>query len=47
MPLQSDEPLEAVNAAIASIESSGVVYEVGPMETALEGDDLISLSKSR
>ena len=40
MPLQSDEPLEAVNAAIAAIKESGVVHEVGPMETALEGDDL-------
>jgi uncharacterized protein YqgV (UPF0045/DUF77 family) len=40
MPLQSDDALKAVNAAIAAIESSGVVYEVGPMETALEGDDV-------
>ena len=43
MPLQSDEPLEAVNAAIAAIKESGVVHEVGPMETALEGDDLNQL----
>ena len=43
MPLQSDDALEAVNAAIAAIRSSGVVHEVGPMETALEGDDLNQL----
>jgi uncharacterized protein YqgV (UPF0045/DUF77 family) len=40
MPFESDDALEAVNAAIAAIKSSGVVHEVGPMETALEGDDL-------
>ena len=32
-----------VDKAIAAIQASGVKYEVGPMETTLEGDDLDQL----
>ncbi len=40
LPLECDDPINAVNAAIAVIRDSGVVYEVGGMETTLEGDDV-------
>ena len=32
-----------VDKAIAAIQASGVKYEVGPLETTLEGDDLDQL----
>ena len=32
-----------VDKAIAAIQASGVKYEVGPLETILEGDDLDQL----
>jgi uncharacterized protein YqgV (UPF0045/DUF77 family) len=31
-------PYDAVDRAIAVIQASGVTYEVGPMETTMEGD---------
>ena len=37
LPLTSD-PYPVVDRAIAVIQESGVKYEVGPMETTLEGD---------
>ena len=37
LPLTSD-PYPVVDRAIAVIQASGVKYEVGPMETTLEGD---------
>ncbi len=40
LPLEADDPLSTVNAAISVIRRSGVVHEVGAMETTLEGDDL-------
>ncbi len=39
LPLGATETIAAVNAAIAVIRESGVTYEVGPLETTLEGDD--------
>ena len=39
LPLVEDAyPL--VDRAIAALQASGVKYEVGPLETTLEGDDL-------
>lgn len=35
-----DDVYPIVDKAIAVIQASGVKYEVGPMETTLEGDDL-------
>lgn len=32
------EPFPIVDKAIAAIDASGVKYEVGPMETTMEGD---------
>ncbi len=43
LPLQSEDVLAAVDAAIAAIKRAGVRHEVGPMETTLEGDDLNAL----
>jgi uncharacterized protein (TIGR00106 family) len=37
LPLHHD-PYPIVDKAIAVIQESGVKYEVGPMETTLEGD---------
>ncbi len=39
LPLDSADALAAVDAAIDSIQASGVAHDVGPMETTLEGDD--------
>jgi len=35
-----ENPYPVVDKAIAAIQASGVKYEVGPLETTLEGDDL-------
>ena len=35
-----DDVYPIVDKAIAVIQASGVKYEVGPLETTLEGDDL-------
>lgn len=43
MPLRARDPLVAVEAAIAVIRASGVAFEVGPMETTLEGPSLDEL----
>ena len=32
------EPFSIVDKAIAAIDASGVKYEVGPLETTMEGD---------
>ncbi len=42
LPLAED-PYPIVDKAIAVIQASGIRYEVGPMETTLEGDDLDAL----
>ncbi|GAB4475767.1 MAG: thiamine-binding protein [Anaerolineae bacterium] len=42
LPLAED-PYPIVDRAIAVIQASGLRYEVGPMETTLEGDDLDAL----
>ncbi len=42
LPLVEDA-YPIVDRAIAAIQASGVKYEVGPMETTLEGDDLDQL----
>ena len=42
LPL-TDDALTVVDRAIRVIEKSGVHYEVGPLETTLEGDDLDEL----
>jgi len=42
LPL-SDNVYAIVDKAIEVIQASGVKYEVGPMETVLEGDDLDQL----
>lgn len=42
LPL-ADNAIPIVDAAIAAIAASGVKYEVGPLETTLEGDDLDEL----
>jgi len=39
LPLVED-PIPVVDKAIEAIQRSGVRYEVGPLETTLEGDDL-------
>jgi uncharacterized protein YqgV (UPF0045/DUF77 family) len=39
LPLVEDV-YPVVDKAIEAIQSSGVKYEVGPLETVLEGDDL-------
>jgi uncharacterized protein (TIGR00106 family) len=38
-----DDVYPVVDKAIAVIQASGVKYEVGPLETTLEGDDLDEL----
>ena len=43
LPLEAADALAAVNAAIAVIRESGVAYQVGPMETTLEGEVLQEL----
>lgn len=48
LPLNED-PYPIVDAAIKVIQDSGVKYEVGPLETILEGDDLdrlVEIAKS-
>ena len=42
MPL-TDDALPVVDRAIRVIQDSGVRYEVGPLETTLEGEDLDEL----
>ncbi len=42
LPLVEDV-YQIVDRAIAVIQASGVKYEVGPLETTLEGDDLDQL----
>lgn len=42
LPLVED-PIPVVDKAIEAIQASGVKYEVGPLETTLEGDDLDQL----
>ena len=42
LPLVEDA-YPIVDKAIAAIKASGVKYEVGPMETTMEGDDLDQL----
>ena len=44
LPLQREGGLAAVNAAIDVIHRSGVAYEVGPLETVMEGDDARTLA---
>ncbi len=38
-----ENALPIVDKAIEAIQASGVKYEVGPLETTLEGDDLDQL----
>jgi uncharacterized protein YqgV (UPF0045/DUF77 family) len=38
IPLHIEAPMEAVDEAIALIQSAGVSYEVGPFGTSVEGD---------
>jgi len=38
-----DDAIPVVDKAIEVIQASGVKYEVGPLETTLEGDDLDQL----
>ena len=38
IPLHSENPMAAVDEAIALIQSVGVSYEVGPFGTSIEGD---------
>jgi uncharacterized protein (TIGR00106 family) len=47
LPLHPD-PYPIVDRAIAAIQQSGVKYEVGPMETTLEGelDELLEVAKA-
>lgn len=42
LPLDADA-YRIVDAAIRVIQASGVKYEVGPLETTLEGEDLDQL----
>ena len=49
MPLGVRDPIAAVDAAIAAIRASGVAFEVGPMETTLEGpslDELVAVARN-
>lgn len=39
----TEDVFRVVDKAIEAIQASGVKYEVGPMETTLEGDDLDQL----
>jgi uncharacterized protein (TIGR00106 family) len=47
LPLHPD-PYPIVDQAIAAIQASGVKYEVGPLETTLEGelDELLEVVKA-
>jgi uncharacterized protein (TIGR00106 family) len=47
LPL-ADDPYPVVDRAIQAIAESGVRYEVGPMETTMEGplDDLLVAAKA-
>ena len=47
LPLHTD-PYPVVDRAIAAIDASGVQYEVGPLETTLEGelDELLEVVKA-
>jgi uncharacterized protein (TIGR00106 family) len=47
LPL-ADDPYPVVDRAIQAIAASGVRYEVGPMETTMEGplDDLLAAAKA-
>ncbi len=47
LPLTED-PYPIVDRAIAAIEASGVTYEVGPLETTMEGtlDELLAAAKA-
>ena len=48
LPL-NENPYPIVDAAIKVIQDSGVKYEIGPLETILEGDDLdrlVEIAKS-
>jgi len=47
LPLHSN-PYPIVDRAIAEIEAAGVKYEVGPLETTMEGelDDLLEVVKA-
>jgi uncharacterized protein (TIGR00106 family) len=47
LPL-ADDPFPVVDRAIQAIAASGVRYEVGPMETTMEGplDDLLAAAKA-
>ena len=39
----SPDAIALIDRAIAIVRQSGVTYEVGPMETTMEGDDLNAL----
>jgi uncharacterized protein (TIGR00106 family) len=43
LPLVEKNVYQVVDKAIEAIQASGVKYEVGPLETTLEGDDLDQL----
>ena len=38
IPLHSEDPMAAVDQAIALIQSVGISYEVGPFGTSVEGE---------
>ena len=38
MPKTDNDPIKIIDKVIALIKNSGVTYEVGPMETTMEGD---------
>ena len=41
--LEGCDDLEPINAAIAHIQAAGLEYEVGSLETTIEGDDAAEL----
>ena len=43
VPIESVDPLNAINAAISVIQDSGIVHEIGAMETTLEHDSAVHL----
>ena len=43
LPRGVENTLALVDKAIETIQASGVKYEVGPLETTMEGDDLDQL----
>jgi uncharacterized protein YqgV (UPF0045/DUF77 family) len=47
LPLHND-PYPIVDKAIAAIQAAGVKYEVGPLETTMEGqlDELLEVAKT-